>query len=651
MMKAYTAHIRLVAGALFVLCFLSVFLTQDDYGPHWDAHTYYASASRFGSWIRSLWTQENVPPISDIQHYFRWNRDHPPLGKILMGMTNALFVKRLGEADSTGLAVLLSFSILVVLVFLICWRAFGVVPGVVGSLMMWFMPRVFCHAHLIGLDLMIAPFILVSVTSFGAMVHRRNGFWIPGLFLGLALLTKLQAGFIPVICGVWLVWESLQARQNGTPMAWRPWLNLFLCGVVGFVILIAGWHFLWTDVRSNLGTYWEFLSVRKDLDVYYFGNTLAGWTFPFVMTLITTPPAVIILSMLGLKWGFKREGHSNVRLWLCGIVVPLVVIAMPGVKRYDGIRLFMPFLPFLACLSAVGFKALLMEIERKVSSVKKQRVLAIGCLLFFPGSALYELVLYHPHQIVYYSPIIGGFPGAYLAGMDADYLGLCIDKALPVVHTFVPKGAWLFLGGVNTANQFSPVCSPDPGDAADLSLNNVYRIGSLPMTRDIMDSPWGMFTLINNRRGGLGEVGNALISQRKPVWQYEFRGVPLLMLYAYPPQSTSFPKSRDILEHLETTSVSWDVDTRELEIIWRLSTLAPSLGVWIDQVGADGEVLHGDGMERVYPLYPTEFWLPGDTVRVRYSIDLVPQTESFDVYVFEVETGEQKGVLSLDVSG
>ncbi len=635
---------------LFTVSFLSVFLTQDDYGPHWDAHTYYPPASRFGMWMRSHWTGEDVPSISDIDAYFPWNRDHPPLGKILMGMTYALFAKTIGEADATGLAVLLCFATLVSTVFLVCHDSMGFMPALFGAMMMWFMPRVFCHAHLIALDLIVTPLILISVFAFAKNASRKLGFIVPGLCLGLALLTKLQAAFVPLILCFWLVWGCLLEKDQKNQRMWTPWINLLLSGLLGMVILIAGWPFLWGDMRGNLKIYWEFLSVRKDLDVFYFGQRTAGWTYPFVMTLITTPPAALITALFATRSFLQRKAHPSTRLWLCGIVVPLAVIAMPGVKRYDGIRLFMPFLPFLVCLSAAGFRTILRHIEIRIPTVARQKILALAFLVLLPGSALIELIIYHPHQIVYYSPLIGGFPGAYLAGMDADYLGLCIQESLPVVHARVPKGSWLFLAGVNTANQFSPVSLPDPGAPVDLSLNSTYRVASVPMTQDILDSPWGMYTLINNRRGGLGEVGDIIVSQQMPIWEYEFQGVPLLMLYAYPKRGAYDAGARYVFEHIEALDVLWHDDEEELQIIWRLRESAPSLGLFIDQVDSGRRVLERTHQERLYSLYPTEFWLPGDTIRTRYPILLQPRTETFEIRIIERESEREEGLIRMKVS-
>jgi len=148
----------------------------------------------------------------------------------------------------------------------------------------------------------------------------------------------------------------------------------------------------------------------------------------------------------------------------------------------------------------------------------------------------------------------------------------------------------------------------------------------------------------------LGEVGDIIVSQQMPIWEYEFQGVPLLMLYAYPKRGAYDAGARYVFEHIEALDVLWHDDEEELQIIWRLRESAPSLGLFIDQVDSGRRVLERTHQERLYSLYPTEFWLPGDTIRTRYPILLQPRTETFEIRIIERESEREEGLIRMKVS-
>jgi len=620
---------------LCVLSFLSVFLTQNHYGPHWDAHVYYGPAYRFGSWVHSLTSGENVPSLSNVSYYFSWNRDHPPLAKILMGITEGLFRNVLGSPDAARLAVIICFSLLVVSVFAFCEKELGLLPALFAALCFWFMPRVFCHAHLIALDLFAAFFVFLAAILFHLYGQKRWGWIVGGFVIGIALLTKLQGFFVPLILGIWLAWEAVIKKRKEEKFAWKPWMNLVLAGLLSVIVFIIGWPYLWQDLAGNLKTYFELLLVRKDLDVFYFGKTLAGWHYPFVMFLITTPIAILLFGIIGLVRAFGKAASPFSRLMVCGFMFPLLILAMPGAKRYDGIRLFLPSLPFFACLCGVGTKSVLDEIRVKTSSERTRKRLSLPLVFIFPLLALGEIVAYHPHEIVYYNTLIGGFRGAYKRGLDADYLGLCVNKAWPILNKTLPDGAFLFLAGTNTAPYYSDIGRAGPGEDPQAFLKRTVRVTSLSLTDYFLRSDRGMFTLVNNRRGGLGEKGEKIVETEQPIWTYAFHGVPLLRLYRYP-GSAAFPaKTFHALPYLDVLSVEQKEETGfrdegvpkhppavEVTIVWRLRERAPSLGLQIryeDSSRKRGGRLHS--VPQVCRVWPTEMMYPGDVFRVSYKLD------------------------------
>ena len=630
---------------LFVLSFTSVFITQDDYAPQWDAASYYPESRNFGTWFRSLITDEEAPPISDINYYFPSVRTHPPVGKILMGITSAVFRKIFGEADSLRVAVMFCYALIIVCIFVVCRLKMGTLPGLFAALMFWSMPRVFCHGHLLALDLFVIPPLFLCIMLFEILKDKKWIWIITGVLLGITLLTKLQGGFIPVIFGVWLLWESILEKINRKPFSFHLWIKVFFAGTLGVLVFFIGWPLLWLDFFGNLKSYTEFLLVRKDLNVFYFGKTLAAWHYPFVMTLITTPIIIILFGVIGIVVTFRKKAEPFQRLFLCGLLVPLAIIALPGVKRYDGIRLFLPFLPFLACISGVGFWEVIKIINQKSWDKLKKKTVTISLLVISTFLAFLGIFFYHPHEILFYNSLVGGFRGAWEKGMDGDYWGLCLNKAWPHLNKALPDGCFLFIGGANTANFFSPVGQPGPGESRDDFIKPTFRVVSLPLTNNILYSSRGTVALINSRRGGLGPEGEYIMANCKPLFKYEFQGIPILRAYKYPDNKYFYGKTLHVFDYIDIYSVSLDKINNSIQIIWRLREHAPVLGLRFVNKETNKVILNSNW---ICPVYPTVLWYPSDVFRVNYEIPKEIDISSLKLEILNRENDEIIDSVEMD---
>jgi len=109
-------------------------------------------------------------------------------------------------------------------------------------------------------------------------------------------------------------------------------------------------------------------------------------------------------------------------------VPPVLVLAAsfllpccaPPTPKYDGIRLFLPAAAGLAVMGGMGMD----RVARWLESVLRipTPLTALGVSLLSAGS----LVSVHPHYLSYYSPTVGGLPGAERLGFELTYWGECL---------------------------------------------------------------------------------------------------------------------------------------------------------------------------------------------------------------------------------
>lgn len=380
-----------------------------------------------------------------------YNPDHPPLGRLAFGITNALYRYSTGGDGKAGysinaarLASALEYGILILICGMTTRLWFGRSAALFCLLTLLLMPRLFAHAHLASLETMTCltyvTFVLVLASRWQRK-HRlrgRDGL-LPGILLGLVFLTKIHAILLVPVIILWAVWN------------WRlrsilPLLALF---VTAFVVFLIGWPWLWISPIEHLQEYFGRATQRASLNCYFLGVKYADhavpWYYPFVMFAVTIPLGVFLAGVMAI---FKRTGDENssyalkdrrLQLVLGALLVPLVVFAIPGVTVYDGVRLFLPSFPLFAIFAALGLQRVYSSLERRNGSL----IANLFVVVAFAGPA-FNMVNLAPCQMSYYSEAVGGLWKADELGFESTYWGDSVtSKLLESAAKELPQGAIL----------------------------------------------------------------------------------------------------------------------------------------------------------------------------------------------------------------
>jgi hypothetical protein len=430
--------------------------------------------------------------LTEIYGHPRYNPDHPPLGRIGLGLFEALFRPADAEHEGQRAYVISSartgaaaaFGLLVMLVTWWTSRFASPLAGLFAGLSLLLMPRLFAHAHLATLEtftcLAYAAVVFVLAGQWG---HRDRPRWsdglLPGLLLGLAFLTKMHAVFLPPAIAVWGVWN------------WRlrSLLPLTVLFATAFVVFFLGWPWLWIDPVNHLAEYFGRAADRAVVHCYYLGERYADrdvpWHYPFVMFAVTTPVPFLLCGAAGIVFGpSRRDGGTGGRgeegkrgrgeegtgrkpadgiggnragqLVSTSMVFPLIVFAVPGITVYDGVRLFLMVWPLFAVWVGIGMARLVETVSGRNTSddahpvrgrIPRLRLrtlaAAVAPIVMF-GFPLWSIVALHPCQLSYYSGVVGGLRGAAALGLERTYWGDAVTpEFLRACSEHLPPGAVL----------------------------------------------------------------------------------------------------------------------------------------------------------------------------------------------------------------
>ena len=552
-----------VAAAVAVGIWALLLATSGGRGLTYDEPVYVAVAARNSGWFRHLaesWRQGRLrEPFSAAVLDRYWHNEgptqahrdmHPPVVKLLSGLTQGLGAAYLGGWAAMRLPAMLLLALTGALLYRLLAAVGSRPAGLFAALALLTMPRVFGHAHLLTLDVPVAAMVFLATALFWKAVTTSSWGWTVayGIGFGLALGTKMNALFLPLPLSAWLLWRQWRSRESGgtsPPDARarpsRPGLALAGKAALGTFLIAplvfwGTWPWLWYDPVAHLRDYWTYHFRHYAVSVTYFGRlyAYAPWHYPLVMTLLTTPTALLALvgwwigsrDWRGRAAGSERRSEIGVLLALSA-VGHLLPFMLPGTPKYNGIRLFMPVFPFLAGLAGLGFQGLSGWLCRRLegwagwSSIAHgptKLTVLLGMFLLLPG--VVGIARTYPYELSYYNALVGGLAGAYRRGLEPTYWGETYLSALPFLNAHAPPGAMVY------------VC---PVGVVGTLLEPYQRLGllraDLRLTGDEAQARQADFVVFHTHDAELNATARFLLAHARPVHATTLDGVPLLVIY------------------------------------------------------------------------------------------------------------------------
>lgn len=404
---------RLFVSFLVTICISGiVFLVLNDFGITWDEPIYMSRAGAYIDWIKK-------PTTSDRDHVFKASLGdvHPPFRVLLGGITHEIFTNNLRIIDNTrGYRI---SSLLFVVPFLIVFTymaigQFGYVIGVLAPFVFSLMPHVLFLTPLFTLDYAVA--VLWFLTVVFAIKGMKNYGWLTlsGFTLGLLLVTKFHGVLLAVpIAGLWLwYFEKKKNKVQGI-------VKLFYLGVLALLVVIALWPWLWSSTIPHLISYVQLQLQPRTVPAYIFGQAYgwAPWWYTPIMFLVTTPAFVLIFFAIGSFYALKK-GSVWDKIMLANAVYPILFFSLPGVYRYDWIRLFLPAYPFVVLVTARGMKVTISWFKKDLRQVGVISIIFLWFVTLF-----FSVIRIHPWESAYYNEFVGGIAGANRLGFETEYWG------------------------------------------------------------------------------------------------------------------------------------------------------------------------------------------------------------------------------------
>lgn len=481
---------------------------------------------------------------------------HPPFYAIV-GLVGDLAVPGWPELARARFGPILAFSLTAGALFGFVARRWGAWAGVASAGAWALQPQLFGHGHYAAYDGLLTCLWVGAILAFWLAIEpgpdgapRRRPRWgwaiALGVILGWAADTKLTGWFLAM---PFLVWASLYASggapartaappgpspQGGKepdppPTAREEGVGGTSFRAAGRAALVAAPVALltlylfnpawWVDpvggverfLRSNL-TRGRTIPIQVQFLGHVYNTPIDSlpWYNSLAWTAMATPVGFLALAIAGGCRAVARRRTEPFGLLVLAHWAFLIFLrALPHTPGHDGVRLFLPAFGVLAILAGLGAASVVGRWRRW------GRVVVVAALVEGAGS----LAVMMPVPLSYFSPIVGGLPGAARLGMEPTYYWDALTgDALDFLNVQTPPGRAVRFATWPT------------------SLFYLARTGRLTPRLSASGPAQPAWYVVQNRPGAMRPEERAMIEQRGSRFVLVSKlGVPLVWAFPLDP--------------------------------------------------------------------------------------------------------------------
>ena len=461
----------LIGACLGLAAFLGLFLTEKSVGVPRDESFYFDAANAYAGWFKLLLARP-AQAFTDAatSRYFEYNHEHPALMKELFGLSHWLFFENLHwvrEIASYRLPVFVLAGLFALCLYLFGAGLRGRGAGVFAVLAFFLCPRDWFHAHLACFDFPVCATWLFVVYAYWRAETSRRWVVLCGILFGLALATKHNAFFLPVVlAGHWIVARGWYVfRQRGFAGFVKAIPNSFWSmAALGPVVFYLHWPYIWHHPVDRVGFWIAFHLHHVNYAWYYLGDLMREPPFPvfyaWVVTALTVPIALIAAMATGLLstlWVAVRDAVATFRakaeptsaqsdtwLLLINCIAPIAILMPPEVPRFGGSKHWMAAMPFLCILAGVVVVRMARLIAERFNDSRAldPALAALFVLVLAPGA--WGLVHIGGYGTSYYNELAGGQPGAAALGMQRQFWSNNVTGVFGWLNENAPQRARVF---------------------------------------------------------------------------------------------------------------------------------------------------------------------------------------------------------------
>lgn len=314
------------------------------------------------------------------------------------------------------------------LAFLEAARLIGLLPAMLGFLLIAFDPFLVALSRLLHLDGLVSALMLLSLLAWLSFLYRGNrtrDLALSAAAAGLSWLTKSPAFFLLPFIGLTCLIEISRIWRNEKALPkslfWRLFKAALLWSGIAVILFVLLFPAMWVDPLHALAQIFggaaNYAYEGHDSITFFNGRVYSAGTpdwrfYPVNYFWRATPPTLLGLALLVIALLLPRkfpltQAQRLTALHLGLFAILFTVFITFGAKKFD--RYLLPVFAPLDLLAALGWFAILLVIQPETAARPNWRRLGIIALLslivVFQGISALST---YPYYFDYFNPLAGG---------------------------------------------------------------------------------------------------------------------------------------------------------------------------------------------------------------------------------------------------
>lgn len=447
----FKRHILLVLFLVFLLSL--ILLTYKDYGIPWDEKVFFSTGKYFAVETLHYFRIPTNLSVGNFKPTIYHLKGHGVFMEMLVVVAGMFFPRFNFETLHLIRAV---FAVpIFVLVYWIVSRFISKVYGLIAVIFLLLSPRFYPEIFYNAVDISTALLFTVCLSYFSYYIQSKQTILksvIFGLLLGVTISQRLLLFYLPVVN---LIFLFFQPKKNLKQLAIQQlviFLFLLLSLHLTHPFLLAHPVTGLIDILQSAKQYPWNAAVLFDGQFYQAGVNPIPWYYLIKTMLITTPPVLILLFIIGeisfiaVLFGKKDKYFKLTGIYLLTLFnLPVFLNFIFKPTLYDSWRHFLFLTVPGVIIAAEGLHRLLANKSLRLANYKNIpayltntgnwdfHLIGKGIIGLVVLGSLFttaiQMIGLHPYEYVYYNSLIGGLKGAY-GKYETDYWGLGYKDAV-----------------------------------------------------------------------------------------------------------------------------------------------------------------------------------------------------------------------------
>ena len=314
--------------------------------------------------------------------------------------------------------------------------------ALLGVFMLYLHPRIFAHSFFNTKDIVFMSVFIIGLYTLLLLFEKQSNRRIILHALVSAVLIDIRIlGIILPFISLLIVLPNILRDAETRSKSFKT-IALYAVLLIAFIYLF--WPALWSDPLLLGKSLARMSHFPFRYDVLFQGHLIPAtqipWTYIPVWIGITTPPFILLLSIIGFIWLIKdylknpESAFNSNKQWFILIIASFpidfsILLIIMNSTLYDGWRQLFFLYPMILIAALYGFQM----IDKKLETKTIARRIVYGFITVFILLTALKIYKLHPYEQVYFNHFVSKKNENRRKSFEMDYWGLSYYKGIKYV--------------------------------------------------------------------------------------------------------------------------------------------------------------------------------------------------------------------------